>query len=125
MDKHNKIPKLKPKFTDYLMIVATRFLPITGKLRRKIRYKLLKSKEDIVLYESKSYIVLQVPLAFGLGELAYAALAVLFQLYLLDVNGINMMISLLMEYACFLVAMPIIGLVFYPFTAFRVRIEEV
>lgn len=124
MKEDRKVPKIKPKFIDYLMITATRFLPITRKLRKSIRYRLLKRKEDIVLYESKSYIVLQVPLALALGELFYMALMLLIQFCWGDFNGLNMVVSFLIEYICFLAAMPIITIAFYPFTAFWVRMEQ-
>lgn len=123
-EKDGKVKNIKPGFRDYLFIVFTRFLPVTPKIRKKIRYRFLRQKEDIVLYESKSYIVLQVLLALGAAELIYAGLAVWTGLAFVSPTAFHWILAFLIEYLCFLAAMPLIAIPFYPFTGFWVRLEE-
>lgn len=122
--KKNQPGSIKPKLRDYLMFALTRFLPITKKTRQKLRYRLLKVKEDIVLFESKSFIVLQVCISLLLAELLFIQLGVTLHFYLIK-DSVGLEIGmLLIEYILFLLVTPLASLATYPFTGFWVKLEE-
>lgn len=123
MKNNNQTIKLKPNIPDYITMVFTRYLPITKKLRHKIRLKFLRRKEDIVLYEAKSYIFLQICIGLLFTEILYQIIAIQFKFHFPE-NMITNIVAFLLEYICFLITTPLSAIFIYPFTGFWVRLED-
>lgn len=124
MSETSKREIVKPRFWDYIIFGATRFLPITKKMRKKLRLKLIKQKEDICLYEAKNYIALQVGIAIILTELVFMLIGYGFKFSFNYDSIANIIFGVLIEYVCFLIVMPIAVIPVYPFTGFWVRMDQ-
>lgn len=123
MKNSNQTKKIKPNILDYIIMVFTRYLPITKKLRKKIRHKLLRRKEDIVLYEAKSYIFIQICIGLLFAEILFQIITIPFRFYYPNYIITNT-VAFLLEYLCFLITTPLSAIFVYPFTGFWVRLEN-